>query len=169
MADLEKTVKQLTLHEGFKPFFYDDATGNACPLSEQPTGNRTWGIGYNVASRGLGPLQVMLNRAIDDKGTATEEECRDVLVQDIGRIEISIQMFWPFFTKLDEVRQRVVIDMAYNLGFKVLEFKNAMKAVEKRDWSAAAREMHKSKWAGQVGQRADRLARMMLTGEDYTT
>lgn len=169
MADLEKTVAQLTLHEGMKPFFYDDATGKPCPLPETPEGNRTWGVGYNVHSRGLGPLQVMLERAINEKGEATEDECRRVLIQDIGRVEMSIQMFWGFYTKLDEVRQRVCVDMAYNLGFKALEFKKAMKAIEKRDWSSAAREMHKSKWAGQVGERAERLARMMLTGEDYTS
>ena len=43
---------------------------------------------------------------INDQGDATAEECHDVLVQDIGRVEISIQMFWPFYAKLDEVRQR---------------------------------------------------------------
>src|SRR4051812_37015798 len=109
MADLDKTVNQLRLHEGCKPFFYDDATGNALLPGETPVGNKTWGIGYNVTSRGLGPLQVMLNRAIDEQGNASEEECRDVLIRDIGRIEMSIQMFWPFFTKLDEVRQRVCV------------------------------------------------------------
>jgi lysozyme len=169
MADLQKMIKQLILHEGIRPYFYDDATGKALEPGEQPQGNKTWGIGYNVTSRGLGPLQVMLNRAIDARGTATEEECREVLVKDIGRVEMSIQMFWGFFAKLDEVRQRVCVDMAFNLGFKALEFKKAMQAIERRDWSAAAREMHKSRWAGQVGARADRLARMMLTGEDYTS
>lgn len=168
MADLEKTIKQLILHEGLRPYFYDDATGKELKAGETAVGNKTWGIGYNVTSRGLGPLQVMLDRPIDTMGSSTDDECREVCATDIGRVETSIQMFWPFYTKLDEVRQRVCVDMAYNIGFKALEFKQAMKAIEKRDWSAAAREMHKSKWAGQVGQRAERLARMMLTGEDYS-
>lgn len=157
MVDLQKMMAQLILHEGLVTEFYEDTLGN-----------KTWGVGYNVTSRGLGPLQVMLDRAVDEKGTATEEECLAVLAKDIGRVEISIQMFWPFYSKLEEVRQRVAVDMAYNLGFRALEFRRAMTAIEKRDWSAAAREMHKSQWAGQVGLRAERLARMMLTGEDYS-
>lgn len=169
MVILEKMVAQLILHEGLVHHFYDDANSKPMKRGETAVGNMTWGIGYNVTSRGFGPLQVMLDRAVDDLGTATTEECRNVCVSDIGRVEISVQMFWPFFTKLDEVRQRVAVDMAYNLGFKALEFKRAMQAIEKRDWSAAAREMHKSKWSGQVGERADRLARMMLTGEDYSS
>jgi lysozyme len=43
-------------------------------------------------------------------------------------------------------------------------FRRALAAMERRDWETAAAEMLDSLWARQVGARADRLARQMLTG-----
>jgi len=68
----------------------------------------------------------------------------------------------------------VLVDLAFNLGLGLLGFKNFLAAVKVHDWSKAAKELYRSKWAYQVDDgpgghfgRADRLAKMILTGEDY--
>ena len=72
------------------------------------------------------------------------------------------------FDELSEVRQRVLVDMAFNLGRKrLLKFRLTRAAIERRDWARAADEMVDSHWFMQVGPRAARLVAMMRTGDDY--
>jgi lysozyme len=70
------------------------------------------------------------------------------------------------YESLDEIRQRVLVNMAYNLGFRLIDFKRLHKAILVKDWKRAADEMLASIWADQVGDRAKRLARMMESGSD---
>ena len=72
---------------------------------------------------------------------------------------------YPFFDDLDDVRQRVYVNMTFNLGStRLAMFKKMHAAVEAKDWERAAEEMLDSKWATQVKGRADRLAEMMRSG-----
>jgi len=74
----------------------------------------------------------------------------------------------PWFTELDEVRQAVLVDMGYNLGIDgLLKFKRTLGSVESGNYANAAIQMLESKWATQVGHRAERLSDMMETGEWY--
>ena len=72
---------------------------------------------------------------------------------------------YPFFDDLNDVRQRVFVNMTFNLGStRLAMFKKFLAAVEARDYETAAEEMLDSKWAEQVKGRADRLADMMRSG-----
>ena len=56
--------------------------------------------------------------------------------------------------------------LAFNLGISgLLKFKKMLAALLQLDYSMAASEMLDSKWAEQVGSRADDLAKQMRTGE----
>lgn len=71
----------------------------------------------------------------------------------------------PWWRKLDEVRQRVVANMCFNLGIdKLLGFKSALAAMANGAYATAAAEMEDSLWYGQVGARAVRLCQAMETG-----
>jgi lysozyme len=71
---------------------------------------------------------------------------------------------------LDDVRQRVLANMCFNMGIgKLLGFKNFLVAVQAKDWTKAVAEMKNSAWFKQVGQRAVRLASMMESGNDPGT
>ncbi len=60
--------------------------------------------------------------------------------------------------------------MAFNLGMAgLLKFQKMITAIGCMDYGGAADEMLDSRWARQVGRRAQRLAEMMRTGVDYTT
>ena len=70
----------------------------------------------------------------------------------------------PWWRALDPVRQRVMMNMAFNMQGKLLGFRNFLAAAQRRDWSTASAEMLDSLWARQVGDRAKRLASMMRSG-----
>ena len=71
--------------------------------------------------------------------------------------------YWPH---LSEVRQAVIVDMVFNLGFsRFRKFKKMNAAINKRDYKTAAEELLNSRYARQVGSRATRLAKMMETNK----
>lgn len=128
---------QLELHEGRRLKPYHDAVGKV-----------TIGIGRNL----------------DDAGISDEEA--DVLLgNDIARCVRDLDRALSWWRNLDDVRQRVLLDMCFNLGIAgLLGFHNTLASVQRGDWPAAKTGMLGSKWAGQVGKRARRLADMMETG-----
>ncbi len=70
------------------------------------------------------------------------------------------------FNALSDARQRALTNMCFNLGHRIWEFGKFITALNKADWPTAAAEMMDSKWAKEVGERADRLHAMILTGQD---
>lgn len=111
-----------------------------------------------------GKLTIGVGRNLDDRGISPDEAMY-MLANDIrdSRRELSAAFHW--FDKLDEVRQAVLIDMCVNLGLSRLQgFRNTLALIGVGKYEAAAQEMLDSKWAEQVGRRAQRLSRMMATG-----
>jgi len=85
----------------------------------------------------------------------------------VQEVEQALAKALPWFTQLDDVRQRVLLDMAFNLGAQgLLQFRLTLDAVRTGRYQQAATMMLESQWAGQVGQRARRLSQMMATGKD---
>lgn len=166
-------LKQLQLHEGIELQLYPDTEGND-----------TLGIGYNVAARTLEEFNRTIGRKIDvaAKPCITHDEAVQQCLADITRVERAVVVHFPEYQLLNEVRQRVCVDLAFNIGFKALGFKKCIAAIKINDWSWAARELIKSHWSTQVQPgvkasltntkiqgRADRLSRMLLTGADYVS
>ena len=86
---------------------------------------------------------------------------------DIATVTTQLQKY-DWYINTDPIRQKVLIDMAVNLGVGgLLQFRRMIAAIELGDYGAAADQMLDSRWAEQVKTRADRLAEMMRTGEDY--
>ena len=132
---------QLTLHEGKRPGLYNDGYGHM-----------SIGVGRNLTDV---PLD--------------EEEISFLLAKDIRRAAEGLDYSLPWWSKLDAIRQRVMLDMCFNLGIgKLLTFRTTLANIKAGEYEAAAVNMLKSKWAKQVGNRALRLAEMMKTGQDYT-
>jgi len=71
----------------------------------------------------------------------------------------------PGFSQLSPNRQKVLINMAFNLGINgVMMFRKMWQAIFRKDFDEAAKEMLASRWADQVGSRAVRLAEIMRDG-----
>lgn len=103
---------------------------------------------------------------IDERkgGGITQEESDYLTKNRIEERTIRLSSY-SWFRALDEVREAVILNMAYNLGVDgLLKFEKMLAAVEKKDWTAASFEMMNSSWASQVKDRAIRLSQQMLTG-----
>jgi lysozyme len=109
-------------------------------------------------------LTIGYGRNLTDVGISLEEAAY-LLDADVARAVKDLDDALPWWIKLDEVRQRVLVNMAFNMGiFGLLGFTNTLNFMEMGMYEAAADGMLKSLWARQVGPRADRLAEMMRTG-----
>ena len=71
----------------------------------------------------------------------------------------------PGFYSLSQARQDVVTDMTFNMSSKVRGFNTMLNNLRSGDYSGAADAMLDSRWAHQVGNRADADARMMRDGQ----
>ena len=112
-----------------------------------------------------GKLTIGVGRNLDDRGI-TKEEALYLLRNDIKEVGLDVSSNLPWFASLCPARQDVLVNMAFNLGIEgLLKFKNTLKHVQAGEYDLAATGMLESKWAGQVGARASRLAQMMRTGE----
>jgi len=88
------------------------------------------------------------------------------LTADIAHTEAGLDAHLPWWRTLDDVRQDVLVNMAFNLGVTSLcQFRNTLAAIQAGKWQAVHDGMLHSLWAKQVGARAQRLAQQMLTGE----
>lgn len=71
----------------------------------------------------------------------------------------------PWFEGLDPVRQRVLLNAAYQLGVHgLLAFRKMLAFLKEGAYEKAAREMESSLWARQTPNRVARLADMMRKG-----
>lgn len=114
----------------------------------------------------VGKLTVGVGRNLDDVGISREEALL-LLRTDIARVEAALDAHLPWRAALDPVRGRVLVDMAFNLGVPgLLTFGAVLAAVRAGAWAEAADAMLRSRWARQVGRRAQELAVMMHTGRD---
>lgn len=130
-------AEQLRRDEGVKKFPYRDTVGKI-----------TIGCGRDLSDVGL-----------------SDSEIEILLQNDIQNITAQLNERLPYFQALDVVRQAVLINLGFNLGFRGLEgFQNMLTAFAKGDWETAATEMLSSKWAAQVKDRATRLAQQTRTG-----
>ena len=113
-----------------------------------------------------GKWTVGYGRNLEDKGI-TEQEALFLLHNDIAECAQACQKNFAFFENLSQMRQGVLIEMVYNMGFsKVKEFKKMLLALQGYDYERAAQEMLDSVWARQVKSRAKKLSMIMKRGWD---
>ena len=110
-----------------------------------------------------GKLSIGYGRNLDDVGIS-EEEAELLLKNDLERAEKEAETL-PAYSKLNQNRKEVLIEMVFNLGkARLLGFKKMFAALEKGDYSEAANQMLDSNWHKQVGKRAETLAYFMRIG-----
>lgn len=103
-------------------------------------------------------------RNLEDKGISLEE-AEMMLINDIREVESELSRKLMVFISLAKPRQDALVNMGFNLGVTgLLKFNNMIEALNHADYERAAKEMLNSKWAKQVGKRADELARQMKDG-----
>ena len=129
-------IDDLKQQEGFRDKPYMDTTGHS-----------TIGYGLNL-----------------DAGIS-EQEASMILEHRIGLLQYELKKRLPFWGKLDQTRQDILTNMAYNLGIKgLMEFKKTLAHIAAGEYREAADQMLRSLWAKQTKGRAVKLADMMKNG-----
>lgn len=109
----------------------------------------------------VGKLTIGVGRNLDDVGI-TQEEALYLLTNDIDRHIKEALRVWPWLEKKPIKIRLAIYNMAFNLGIpRLRQFIKMMDAIYKDDYKTAAREALDSKWAKQVGKRADRIVQFM--------
>ena len=135
---MSKLINQLKRHEGLSLSMYK------CTADK-------WSIGYGI----------------NLEAGITEKEAEMLLVMRVEKVSFELLRKLPtsINTILNEARENVLINMAFNLGVNgLLKFKKMIAALEVGNYNEASIQMMDSKWARQVGSRAKELAEQMKTG-----
>lgn len=133
----QRLAKQLEIDEGKRSKMYLDTVGKW-----------TAGVGRNLSDRAF-----------------SEDEIQLMLSNDIDLAVKDTRQLVPGFDNLDDVRQEILANMAMNLGYtRLAGFKKFLAAVNASEFAEASMEMLDSKWAQQVGARAQRLSKAMRVG-----
>lgn len=111
-----------------------------------------------------GKISVGVGRNLEDN-PLTDEEIMYLLRNDIARCETELNRY-SWFRMMDDARRDACIDLVFNLGLtRFSQFKRMIKAFEDRDYSRGADELMDSKYALQVGKRAEELSDILRTGK----
>ena len=116
----------------------------------------------------LGFWTIGVGRLIDERkgGLLYPDEIDYLLENDVNRATAGIRAALPWFVLLDEARQAVLIQMAFQMGVKgLLAFTTTLGHVRVGRYAEAAVAMLESLWAKQTPERAARLSKQMETGE----
>lgn len=109
-------------------------------------------------------ITIGYGRNLSDRGISVGE-AGDMLYRDAIEAQRIAAALVPNWLRVDDVRQNVVANMAFNLGAGGLKkFQNFLAAVNDGRYAEAADHMKDSAWYGQVKGRAQRLAEEMRTG-----
>jgi len=108
-----------------------------------------------------GKLTIGVGRNLDDRGI-TEAEALVLLDNDIKSFWGQLVAARPWVMQAPEAVQEVLVNMCFNLGLAgLLGFRQTLEYLKSRIYVDAASEMLRSKWAAQVGARAERLAQRL--------
>lgn len=130
-------LEQLKRHEGYRDKAYQDTVD-------------VWTVGYG---KNLQELVI------------TKEQAESWLREDVLESEIQLLAYFPIARTLSANRQKVLINMTYNMGVNRLKtFKKMWLAIENKDFNEACKQMKDSKWYVQVKSRADELIEQMKLG-----
>ncbi len=111
----------------------------------------------------VGKLTIGYGRNLDDVGIS-EREAEQLLKYDLVVADSDMGNFY-WFDDLTVNRQRALLNMMYNLGAtKFKKFTKMIAAFETENYPLAADEALDSKWATQVGSRAERIADLIRRG-----
>lgn len=143
--DLFRLVAQLQRHEDGQ-----HVHGSRFRLFKDTQGNWTIGWGRNIGARGI-----------------SEEEADFLLGNDINDAQHDLSRVFPWFQRLDSVRQCAMVEFGFIGIEKLLGFEKALRAMAVGDYATAADEFYDSNLPkpGQWGpQRTARVCAMIRTG-----
>lgn len=154
--DRDKIAEMITRYEEKRYAVYPDSLGIL-----------TVGIGCNLetstAPMRIAALGVDYAKLCSGKCELTEDHVMALFSDDLDDAVAAAQSMVPNFDEHPDDVQHVIIDMIFNMGeTRFAKFKKLIAALKIKDYGATAAEMSNSKWAGQVGRRAQEDIALVL-------
>jgi len=132
--NIERLRETITRHEGSRLNMYQDTLGIW-----------TIGVGHNIQEKGISPAVMEL-----------------MLDEDIEEAIVELKRSVSFFSKMPEQVQEALVNLSFNMGIpRLMQFKKTLAYLRDGDFEAAADELLDSRYAEQVGHRADEVADMI--------
>lgn len=131
-----KLLADLRNDEGFMPKPYRDTVGNT-----------SIGIGRNLTGNGL-----------------SEDEIMFLYNNDISTVTHELSLSLPWWTAEPANIQRVLINLAFNMGIHgLLQFTTFLSLLKSGDYQSAATDLEGTLWYKQVASRGPRMIARILT------
>ena len=136
----EQLRDTLKVDEGVKYEIYNDHLGYP-----------TFGIGHLIVESD--------NEYGQPVGTGIHvDRVNEAFDKDVSVMVDEAKKLFPDLEDLPEEAQQVIVNMTFNMGRpRLSQFKKFIAGVNAGDWEKAAIEMMDTRWAKQVGSRAERL------------
>jgi|TARA_B110000914_G_C15459310_1_gene444996 lysozyme len=134
----ERLRETIIRHEGTRLDMYQDTLGIW-----------TVGVGHNIQEKGISQAVMEL-----------------MLEEDLAEAVSELKRSVSFFSKMPEQVQEALVNLAFNMGIpRLMQFKKTLAYLRDGNFEAAADELLDSRYAEQVGRRADEVADMIRTAE----
>lgn len=156
--DKQKLLTQLEIDEGLRLYPYKCTAGKT-----------TVGVGRNIEDNPLTIDELIFigikGRTFDvileelNKKGITRGDALWLLERDVDKVYNQLKKQFSWFEFKPDVVQRVMCNVCFNIGLgRFLGFTKTLNAIKNDRWEIAAKELLNSKYAIQVGDRANRLA-----------
>jgi len=164
---MQQTLADLVRHEGFREWAYPDPLSSlfkkykkerwgfvpamsileklGVSLSEAEKTGAPWTIGIGFTKGVSINSQMKLNVAM--------HKLEDIVLDHLPVLDKAL----PEWQRLPLFAKTVVVNMAFNMGNRLLQFKNSMSLIGQGNYKQAASNLRKSTWAKQTGLRAAEL------------
>jgi len=163
-----KSSKQLESSASLPPQSLESSSNQNLITQATKQIKRHEGFVSNAYKDSLNYLTIGYGRLIDKSkgGGISESEAEYLLANDVNGVYEALNRSIPSFKTLNEPRQAVLLNMAFQMGVNgLMQFKSTLKLIEIGDYDAAADNMLKSLWASQTPNRAKEMATQMRTGK----
>lgn len=141
--NIELLKQELIRDEGLKLSSYQDTLG-------------FWTIGVGH----------LLGKSTDFANlTWTKDQCLCQLNEDVHKAVALVSTLPAYSMCNTDARQRALVNMAFQMGGKLLTFTTFLSLIQQQKWHEAGEDLRTTLWAKQTPVRASRIINMIETGQ----
>ena len=128
-----------------------------------PSGFLTIGYGWNFDAN---PLPKAIADHLSERGSITVEMAEELLAISLGRAVADARKLYKNFDEASENRQIALASMLFQMGYTTMSgFVTTNPMIRRGEWTAAADNLSKSKWARKdTPKRAKEVIKLLRDG-----
>jgi lysozyme len=160
--DKQKLIADLVVDEGLRLFPYR-CTANKLSIGIGRNLDDNWFTNDELFFIGIKEkTKEAIAARLKEKGIS-KEDAFHLCENDVDNVVVQLRKNFLFWYDLaPEPIQRACCNLCFNLGLKrFLGFKKTISLLKEKKYEEASKEILNSKWASQVGLRADRISNLI--------